>query len=173
MTQKFHKGDHVKVADDLGPSMSHFQSGCEAIVIGSYRDQFGGSERNERQYTIHIKGGGETSWYDEGQLTLIEAKREDLLKQWEDEAKALHKQRSDLDWIFENGPDVLKSAYGSSVEALGRCVGIQNLWGSRGEGITYYTNALAIMGAAAPFLEAKDKAGWLAACSAQRTSGDA
>jgi hypothetical protein len=159
MKQEFHKGDHVRVADDLGPSMSHFQKGCEAIVIGSYADQYGGSSTDS--YTIHIKGGGQCSWYYAQQLTLIERNRSDLLKQWEDELEALHKQRSDLDWIFANGPEVLEKGYGSSVEALGNCVGIADLWGSHGEGMSYYVNSLAVLGAAEPFLRTKDKTGWL------------
>jgi hypothetical protein len=161
VTQKFNRGDHVKVADDLGPSMSHFQSGCEAIVIGSYRDQYGGGANNEKEYTLHIKGGGQSSWYREHQLTLIEASRGDLLQEWEDEAEALHKQRSDLDWIFANGPEVSQKGYGSSVEALGKCVGINDLWGSHGEGMSYCVNSLSVLAAAEPFLRTQDKAGWL------------
>ena len=79
--QKFNKGDKVKVTDDLGPHMSHFQSGMEAIVIGSYKDQFGGS--NTKSYTIHIQGQGEISWYYEHQLTLIEKGCYDELDNWE------------------------------------------------------------------------------------------
>lgn len=42
MTHKFHKGDLVHVAADLGMSMDHFAKDIDAIVIGSYRDQYGG-----------------------------------------------------------------------------------------------------------------------------------
>lgn len=164
--QQFHKGDHVKVADDLGDFMRHFQSGCEAIVIGSYADQYGGSDRNS--YTLHIKGSGPTSWYYGSQLTLIEANRPDLLKQWEDEAEALRKQRSDHDWIFENGPEVLAKGYGASVAALARDVGVTNLWGSHGEGMAYYENSLRVLSIASPYLEKKDKAGWLELSKALR-----
>ncbi|MDE2105409.1 MAG: hypothetical protein KGL39_49740, partial [Patescibacteria group bacterium] len=75
--QKFHKGDHVRIAKDLGQSMSHFQADCEAIVIGSYNDQYGGG--NTRDYTLHLKGGGQVSWYYENQLTMIESGRIGLL----------------------------------------------------------------------------------------------
>ena len=51
--QKFHKGDWVRVAKDLGPSMRHFTANCEAIVIGSYADQYGGDCRED--YTLHLK----------------------------------------------------------------------------------------------------------------------
>jgi hypothetical protein len=146
--------------------MSHFQSGCEAIVIGSYADQYGGSNHNS--YTLHIKDSGRCSWYYGQQLTLIERGRYDLLEQWEDEKERLHKQRSDLDWIFQNGPDVLGNMWGSSVEALGKCVGIQNLWGSHGEGIAYMENSFRVLSLAAPYLEKKDKDGWLQFSAAVR-----
>jgi len=86
MSQKFQRGDHVQVADDLGECMAHFQSGCEAIVVGSYRDQYGGDTTDI--YTLFIKDSGEVSWYQEPQLTLIEAGRTDLLTQWQDTARS-------------------------------------------------------------------------------------
>ena len=99
--QKFHKGDWVQVAKNLGSHMSHFTADCEAIVIGSYADQYGGE--NSKSYTLHLKGCGETSWYKEQQLTLMEGGRLDKLKHWEDEKEAECKQKGDLDWIFANG----------------------------------------------------------------------
>ena len=80
MSQKFFKGDLVKIADDLGRSMSHFPQGCEAVVIATYAEQYGGGGNDK--YTLHVlkKGeGGENSWYYENQLTLIEPKRFDKL----------------------------------------------------------------------------------------------
>lgn len=82
--QRFNRGDWVKVADDLGPSMRHFTAGCEAIVIGSYADQYGGNDHGS--YTLHLKGEGQCSWYYGTQLTLLEAGREDKLAEWEAEA---------------------------------------------------------------------------------------
>ena len=55
--QKFKKGDYVRVAKDLGPSMGHFPADCDAIVIGSYKDQYGGSDT--KSYTLSLKGNGE------------------------------------------------------------------------------------------------------------------
>lgn len=162
--QKYHKGDHVQVAKDLGESMSHFTSDCEAIVIGSYTDQYGGG-RESSSYTLHLKGRGQSSWYDEWQLELIEANRLDLLEQWEEELKQDEAMKSDLDWIFSHGRDVLKSASGATVEALAKGLGCTNLWGSRGEGITYYQNALFVLGIAKPYLEGGDKEGWLKLCA--------
>jgi hypothetical protein len=81
--QRFHRGDLVKIDDDLGEGMSHFPAGVEAIVIGSHDDRFGGG--NTRDYTLHIKDRGQCSWYHEHQLELIESARSDLLEQWSKE----------------------------------------------------------------------------------------
>lgn len=160
--QKFQNGDWVRVAKDLGPHMSHFTADCEAIVIGSYADQYGG--KNHEDYTLHLKGCGQCSWYYGSQLTLIEPGRLDKLKQWEDEAEAERQQKSDLDWVFANGEEVLKKPHGASISALAKCFGLTNLWGSRGEGIAYYSNAMGTMQLATPYLKAGDKDGWLACC---------
>lgn len=160
--QKYQKGDHVQVAKDLGDMMSHFTCDCEAVVIGSYGDQYGGGNTN--LYTIHIKGSGQHSWYCENQLELIEASRIDLLDIWEQEEEKESDMKADLGWIFENGNEVLTSAHGSTVSSLANCLGITNLWGSRGEGMTYYANATRILMLAQPFLETGDKDSWLAWC---------
>lgn len=161
--QKYQKGDHVQVAKDLGKSMSHFTSDCEAIVIGSYVDQYGGNHVNS-SYTIHIKGKGRTSWYYEHQLDLIAPNRLDLLEQWEQEAKQEAEKKSDLDWIFKHGDEVLLEASGATISALAQCFGLTNLWGSHGEGATYYCNVLETLALAEPFLKANDKEGWLDHC---------
>ena len=157
--QKYKKGDLVHVDKDLGTAMSHFTNDVDAVVIGSYKDQYGGSDTES--FTLYIKGQGETSWYEEHQLTLIEHNRLDILKTWEEQEKAEEKQKSDLDWIFKNGKDVLKSTHGASVSALAKCLGCSNLWGSSGEGFVYYQNAMTVMAMAKPFLEKTDKDGWL------------
>ena len=160
MSQKFHKDDHVQVGD-MPPYMSHFTGNCEAIVIGSYADQYGGGNRERATYTLNLKEGGHVSWYEEDQLTLIRAQATELAAQWEKEAAELKKQHTDLDWIFANGKAIVKSAPGHTVGALAELLGV-NLWGSRGEGITYYCNSLAVMEIAHPFLLAGDKDGFLA-----------
>ena len=170
MNQQFHKGDLVHVAKDLGPSMAHFTADIDAIVIGSYADQYGGSSAHcHSTYTLFLKGHGQSSWYDASQLTLLERDRLDLLEQWERDKEAEVKQASDLDWLFENCSDPTK-IHGASVEALGRTLGMNNLWGSRGEGFVWMENAFAIMSVAAPFLIAKNKAGWLEFAAKVRTN---
>ena len=166
--QKFQKGDWVRVAKDLGRSMRHFTANCEAIVIGSYADQYGGDCRED--YTLHLKESGECSWYHGHQLTLIESGRMDTLQAWEEEKEAARRQKSDLDWIFANGSDVLERRHGASIQALANCFGLTNLWGSRGEGITYYSNALGTLKLAEPYLKVGDKAGWLVHCESLRAN---
>jgi hypothetical protein len=151
---KIYPGDLVRIAKDLGPHMSHFTADCDAIVA-----YVGGGG-----YGLHIKGDGTSAWYEHRQLTLLERSRWDLLEQWQAEEAEADRQQSDLDWIFANGPQVLKRASGASIEALAECVDLRNLWGQWGEGYTYYMNSLAILGEAEPFLERGDKAGWLKHC---------
>ena len=164
--QKFHKGDWVRVAKDLGPPMRFFTADCEAIVISSYADEYGGD--NTKSYTIYIKGEGECSWYEEHQLDMIEGGRLDKLKQWEDESEAERRQKSDIDWIFSHGQEVLESANSASIESLAACSGLMNLWGNHGEGFAYYLNAVGTLELAKPFLEAGDKTGWLVLCETLR-----
>ena len=78
MTQKFFKGDLVKVGD-MPSFMDHFPGNCKAIVIASGAEEYDG---NPKEYILHILKGnerGEHSWYEENQLTLIEPDRLDLL----------------------------------------------------------------------------------------------
>ncbi len=163
--QLFNKGDLVRVAKDLGPSMSHFTADCDAIVLYSYTDAFGRSTHSEPQYALYLSGKGHSSWYHEHQLTLIKAAQHELLATWEAESKTRDAQEGDLDWIFANGPATLTACPGPSVAALAQCFTERSLWGSRGEGMDYYENALTVLSAAKPFLENHDKAGWLAHCA--------
>lgn len=162
--QLFHYGDLVHIAKDLGQAMSRFTANCDAIVLGSYRDSFGGG--NTKSYTLHLKGSGEHSWYEEHQLTLIEKGRIDLLKQWKTEEETERSIKGNLDWIFSNGPAVLANPHSASIQRLARCFGMDNLWGNHGEGYTYYQNAMLTLYMASPFLESGDKDGWLECCKA-------
>jgi hypothetical protein len=71
MPQKFKGGDRVLIAKDLGPHMRHFPANCEAIVLYSYKDQYGGDDTDS--FALHLVGRGRCSWYYSNQLTLIEA----------------------------------------------------------------------------------------------------
>lgn len=168
--QKFHNGDLVRVAKDLGSSMFYSKSDCDAIVTHSYREKYGGNGDGEPHYSIHLKGRGEVSWYYESQLILIEAGRVDLLETWKAEEKAEANTKRDLDWIFSHGEEVLKTPHGASVAALAACFGLMDLWGKNGEGFTYVANFRSTMGLAKRFLQSGDKAGWLLYC-VEITSG--
>lgn len=159
--QKFVKGDLVRVAKNMGSGMSHFDSDCDAIVMHSYKDKYGGGKSRMKIYCLYIKGRGEVSWYYENQLTLIEHNRLDLLKEWEDEQDAEDKEKADIDWIFTHGKEVLKSAHGATLRTLAANLGIDDLWGTGGEGFNYYANAMQILSIAKPFLEKNDKEGWI------------
>lgn len=161
-TQKYKNGDLVRVAKNLRPSMSHFASDCDAIVIHSYADKYGGNNINS--YCIHIKGEGQCAWYEECQLTLIESDRLDILCEWEQKAEKERILKSDMNWIFANGEEVLKGAHGSTISELGKYLGIEDLWGNSGEGFAYYINAMGVLEFAEPFLRSGDKQGYLDAC---------
>lgn len=157
--QKFNKGDHVMVAKDLGQHMSHFTNDCEAIVIGSYSDQYGGSD--SESYTIHIKGCGRTSWYFGNQLTMIRRGAYELLDQWETEEQAFIAKNSDIDWIFENGPSVSDNPSGVTLEKLFSFLRDGSMWGRSGEGFIWQENARGTIHLAREFLIRKDKYGWI------------
>lgn len=86
--QKYHEGDLVKIAEDLGASMSHFTAGCKAIVMYSYEEKYGSSSGSAEKFCVYIKGKGPVSWYKEHQLTLIKPNCFDLLDGWEEEDKS-------------------------------------------------------------------------------------
>lgn len=71
MKQRFQRGDLVRTSQ-----------GTEGIVLGSYRDLFGGAADGYPCYTLHIRETGPCSWYYQNELTLIEKDREDLLRAW-------------------------------------------------------------------------------------------
>ncbi|MBW1799590.1 MAG: hypothetical protein JRJ85_02565 [Deltaproteobacteria bacterium] len=83
--QKFIIGDHVMIAKDLGPHMGHFPGDCEAIVMYSYDDNFGGGDTDS--YSLWLRDHGHISWYHEDQLTLIEHNRGDLQAKWKKEGE--------------------------------------------------------------------------------------
>lgn len=83
----------MKVDEGMPPSMSHFPAGFEAIVVGSYSDQYGrmGGERSDTQFTLcQLKDGkpvNQISWYYEDQLTLLSDDRmagEAILQDYKD-----------------------------------------------------------------------------------------
>jgi hypothetical protein len=157
--QKFQYGDLVRIAKDLGPYMRHFTSDVEAIVIYSYADKFGGDDH--QNYCVNIKDKGEVSWYEEHQLELIKSNQIDLLEKWQCEHEQSISKYSDIDWIFQNGKKVIEKYHGATAKALGRILGIQNMYGPSGEGFVFMQNAQMIMSVSRPYLEKNDKAGFI------------
>ena len=78
--QKFHRGNLVRIADDLGLSRSHFKSGCNVIIEGSYADRYGGHDIDSYS-VIFPEDGNSCAWYHEDQLTLIDTGGESLIEQ--------------------------------------------------------------------------------------------
>lgn len=83
--QKFHRYDLVRIAKNLSKdNMSHFTSDRNAIVLGSYADEFphwSGLD-SHKEYDLYVEGEGETAWYLEKQLTLIKKNQQKLLEKW-------------------------------------------------------------------------------------------
>ena len=80
MVQKYFKGDLVQIGD-MPSSMRHFPANCKAIVLYSYKEKYGGSGQTADDYCLHVlkQGCGDTAWYHEEQLTLLDKDRFDLL----------------------------------------------------------------------------------------------
>lgn len=68
--QKFPIGTRVRIADDLGSSMSHFPKGVAATVMYTYGHAY--DDDDVKNYCLDIDGIGKTSWYYEHQLTAID-----------------------------------------------------------------------------------------------------
>ena len=69
--QKYAPGTRVRIADDLGPCMSHFPSGMMATVRYVYAHAYGGNDVTS--YCLDVDGHDEISWYEEHQLSLPNA----------------------------------------------------------------------------------------------------
>jgi len=104
--QKFKRGNLVHIAKDLGEFMSHFTNDVDAIIVGSYTDQFGGGDVDS--YSVMFsETGGECSWYYEWQLTLINEGGEHLFVKARKNREQISKQNTDIDYIIsklDEGP---------------------------------------------------------------------
>jgi len=67
--QKFPIGARVRIADDLGQSMSHFKKGVNSTVEYTYKHAFDSGDA--KTYSLNIDGYGSVAWYKEHQLTII------------------------------------------------------------------------------------------------------
>jgi hypothetical protein len=152
--QKFKRGDLVHIAADLGSCMSHFTADKDVIIMGSYRDQFGG-DCTDSYTVLFIEDGNTVSWYHENQLTFIRHVGQEEIDRVRDAKDVREAQESDLDWIVKNYP-FEKTIPGASMGELMRRIGIENPWGARGEGMTYYANAYSTLELLRPMLSTGD-----------------
>jgi hypothetical protein len=96
--QKFKRGNLVHIAKNLGSMMSHFENDKDAIIVGSYADRYGGSNTNS--YTVMFTDtGGQSSWYEEHQLTLINEGGEHLFEEANKNKERISKQNTDITYI--------------------------------------------------------------------------
>lgn len=74
LRQKFGKFKFVRICDEMPSCMSHFPSGLDAIVEGTYSQLYGGE--NIDSYSLYLIKDGVVvntgSWYCEDQLTLLD-----------------------------------------------------------------------------------------------------
>ena len=104
---------------------------------------------------------GDAEWKPAPDIELREPETKDEI--------ALH---SDLDWIFANGDEVLDMLYDSSVKALARCYGMDDLWEPGGEYVTAIENFVITVGRAFPYVRDGDKKGYLMACAEWKSRGN-
>lgn len=164
MKKMFSVYDLVHINAEMPEAMSHFDKDKDAIITKYSHNSCQVGNEWEHSYSLFIKGRGGVSWYHNFNLQLVEKNREDLLITWQEELKKENELHSDLEWIFNNGKRVLEGCPGPTASALGKCVGIDNMWGSRGEGVTLYANTIAVLNMAKVYLEKGDKKGWLKYC---------
>lgn len=72
MVQKYRIGDKVQLKSTFPRNMSHFFGiGKQAIIIGSYKQLYGGGRNEERIYSLLILGDGKpysSSWYGDANI---------------------------------------------------------------------------------------------------------
>lgn len=161
MADPFNRGDLVRCTCDRFPQ-------AEDVLIlerGSPLRLTDGSQ--QYRYSVLRRRSGFFAWVDHESLTLIEAGREDLIAVWQAEIDAIIARESDLDWIFSGDRDAAKLG-GASLAALGKCMGIPDLWGTSGEGIEWQRNASRVRYASYPFVAHGDRQGWERWCAQER-----
>lgn len=159
--QKFHRGDVVHIAKNLGSWMSHFEADEDVVIIGSYCDQFHHHsippvdgrcvEPNGHSYTVLFFNGGEVSWYAEHQLTFLRTGGPCIIHEIQDAYEKVKTVQTDMAWIVANWKGIKDSCPGPTISYLMGRIGITNPWGSQGEGLAYYSNArltIQLLGAA-------------------------
>jgi hypothetical protein len=167
--QKYHRGDMVHIAQDLGASMRHFECDQRVVIIGSYCDQFHSHGRpmihlpersiapvadytvpfdqpedccepNGHSYTVLFDDGGECSWYWEYQLRFIEHGGEQEIERIRANRAAREQAEVKLENIVANWRIIRDNPPSYIMNFLMGLVGITEPWGSQGEGLAYAAN---------------------------------
>ena len=138
--QRFKRGDVVHIVKDLGPSMAHFENDRDAIIIGSYRDLYGGEDNINDWTVMFCDTGCEVSWYHTSQLTFLRHGGEAEIEKVKLARDLRVTTERDINWILANWRSIREHPPGATMGKLMELVGITNPWGRNGEGITYYSN---------------------------------
>jgi len=138
---KFKIGDKVHINKELGSSMSHFKNDIDVIIIGT------SGEDEYVKYSVLFLDGTQCAWYYEKQLIFIEHVGMKEIKRIEWERNERENKESQFEYIIENWKTFINNdKYPfASIEALGKLMGINNIWGSRGEGIDLIQNQQTIL----------------------------
>lgn len=140
--QKFKRGDVVHIAKNLGPSMWHFENDCDAIIMASYRDLYGGDDINNWK-VMFCDTGGECAWYYTNQLTFLRHGGEAEIEKVTFLREKREATEQDIDWILANWIHIRERTPGATIGKLMALVGITDPSGPSGEGFVWYANAMA------------------------------
>jgi hypothetical protein len=161
-TQKFERGDVVRIAVDLGPSMSHFRADTEAIVLNvsgarqvtSYPLDGHPSETEAQYGVMFLDTGAESSWYKESQLTYIRHGGEYEIARISIMRQERIKNEKEISWIVENWATIRDRLPRASKYELIRRMGLKSTFGSFGSG--YRLDATTALRMLDPILASKD-----------------
>lgn len=138
--QKFKKNSVVRIADDLGDSMSHFPKGKLAVVEYSYAEKYYGNDN--KYYSLYVEGLGSVAWFYEHQLTLVSEDGADLLTQWEDAATKKREAESDWENVYDkNLPELPDNTV---IHLWENVMGYGSIWGRNGEGFNALINGIIV-----------------------------
>lgn len=138
--QKFKRGNKVKILfghpiwggkegiSDMCPQ----EVGQEALIIGSYADQFGGNDR-EIYTIIFCETGDEESWKSEKQLEFIDEGGEHLIAEAKAKRELISKNNTDLTQIVKTWEEKKGRLSSETIVFLFGKVGFESAFHRNGE----------------------------------------
>lgn len=138
--QKFKKNSVVRIADDLGDSMSHFPNGELAVVEYSYAERFWGNDT--KSYSLYLEDRGSVAWYHEEQLEFVSEDGEALIEQWKNEAAKKKEIESDWENAYDKNPPKLPD--NTVIHLWENVMGYGSIWGRNGEGFNALINGIIV-----------------------------